>query len=181
MSSTATRPQRKVTTHLRPATFAMVAPAVRCLAVEVWHVRPERFATTAGPDANGNWPDVGPDWKAYPVLALILGHEHEFNRRAGDSRPEVSPDPERMESLGWHYAGLAYGEVDALIDDGEHYGGIGPASLILSADNVAWRLVSAPWPESEDAARLGPIVAELRKQAREKVERDERLRGGLAS
>jgi hypothetical protein len=139
--------------------IALAPPAVRMVVVSVSVTRavipgnPEDFFPL--PDIDGFYVCT----VIYPVLALVASAERHYatSRRAALD-PGLPPTHEAAESEGWVFAEhiTAY---DVLVHTEEY--GIIPAAEMFVASNEAYRVVLCLWPESEDQARLAPVIAEL--------------------
>lgn len=139
--------------------IALTAPMVRMVVVSV-SVTQDPAPYSGGdflplPDADGYYV-----WSVvYPVLALVATAERHYatSRRAA-LEPGLPPTHDAAESEGWVFAQhmTAY---DVLVYTDEY--GIIPAAEAFDAANEAYRVVLCLWPESEDEARLAPVIAEL--------------------
>ena len=146
---------RKYDTYAIPRSVSVCPPAVRLVAIEAW-------------SNEGN-----AEHTIHPVLALETRVEAVFCRhhKPKDYRRPTTPDMAEAEGWSHESTGTHYSVV---VMTGEF--GICNEAVAFSGSNVAYRIVSAPWPAEEDSIRLAGVVAEVKVEAVEKEAQSDRSR-----
>jgi hypothetical protein len=150
-----------------PTSIALVAPAVRTLVVDVW-------AQEA---------DDGKGWVCHhelvPVLAIQTTIEASFSRTRKQGRLDVPATVSEALRTGWLANETPHVKVDAIVVDPDYE--LSPANLAFDGSNVAYQIVAAPWPESEDSERLARTIKDLERRAIENASSEPRRRPAASS
>ena len=136
---------------------SMCVPAVRMAVAHVWICDGEM------------------GYALHPVLAITSKSGLRFTRRRSSEtwyEPEATAD--RMEEAGWEFA-EHLNQYSAVFDDPE-YGLIDDDDVLLSCDDNEYGRILFAWGEDgkEDAARVKPVIEELRLRILHKLDMEKR-------